>query len=93
MDNWGVFLAIGELIAFFVLVAKPLINLTTTLTKLNVTVENLSQMLAEQKERSKKTHERLWKHNEEQDEKIEDHETRILLIEQKDVNKKIADEK
>ena len=86
MDNWGVFLAIGELVAFLFLVAQPLINLTTTLTKLNVTVENLSNMLVEQKDRSKTARERLWKHNEEQDERIENHETRISIIEQKGVN-------
>ncbi len=66
-----------------ILVAKPLINLTTTLTKLNVTVENLSRMLEEQKDSSKRTHERLWKHNEEQDKIIDRHEIRITKLEEK----------
>jgi len=53
-----------------------------------VTVENLQQVLKDNKEQSKKGREKLWKHNDEQDEKIEDHEKRISIIEQKDVNKK-----
>ena len=83
LTQWSIFLIIGELVGFLILVAKPLINLTTTLTKLNVTVENLSRMLEEQKDSSKRTHERLWKHNEEQDKIIDRHEIRITKLEEK----------
>ena len=93
MDNWGVFLAIGELIAFLMLMAKPLINLTTTLTKLDATVETLKTTLENQREHSSKVHKKLWDHNDKQDEKIEDHEKRILIIEQKDDNKITLKEK
>lgn len=83
MTEWSVFLMIGELVGFVMLVVKPLVNLTTTITKLNVTVENLSKMVDEQKNSSKRTHERLWKHNEEQDKIIDRHEIRITKLEEK----------
>lgn len=83
MTEWSVFLMIGELVGFVMLVVKPLVKLTTTITKLNVIVENLSKMVDEQKNSSKRTHERLWKHNEEQDKIIDRHEIRITKLEEK----------
>ena len=83
MTGWSVFLIIGELVGFLILVVKPLVNLTTTITKLNVTVENLSKIVDEQKNNSKRAHERLWKHNEEQDKIIDRHEIRITKLEEK----------
>lgn len=83
MTEWSVFLMIGELVGFLILVAKPLINLTTTITKLNVTVENLSKLVDEQKSSAEKAHEKLWKHNEEQDKIIDRHEIRITKLEEK----------
>lgn len=88
-------IALGTIIGLFTTVAKPIVKAATELTK---EVTNLNSSIVDMKEdikeirgdikenaaKSHKSHERLWKHNEEQDTKIEDHEKRIFYLEHKE---------
>lgn len=85
MTEWGVFGVITALIAFVVAVVKPIINLTQSITKLTVVVDKLSTDVDTQREQSIVSHEKLWAHNDEQDEKISDHERRIYALEMLDL--------
>ena len=58
-------------------VIKPIVSLTQSITKLTVVVERLERELDEQSEHSRESHRRLWDHNEEQDNRLDDHERRI----------------
>ncbi len=88
MNEWGVVTVIIALVGLFLTVGKPIINLNKTMTTLNVNVEHNSQELKElkgdfktQRDSASASHQRLWDHNAQQDKQIQDHETRIGLLE------------
>lgn len=90
MNEWTVVTVIIALVGLFLTVGKPIINLNNTMTKLNVNVEHNSNELAElkndfktQRESAHESHQRLWEHNSKQDEKLQDHETRLGILEHK----------
>ncbi len=82
MTEWAVFGVLVAVAGFLAVVVPPIVNLTKSITRLTVVVDKLSNDLEEQKARSIESHEKLWKHNTEQDERINDHETRIRLLEE-----------
>lgn len=86
--------ALAGLFALFKAVAKPLIKglteLTKSITSLDGSVNRLQSDMADIKkdmeketEHSSQSRKRLWEHNEEQDEKLENHEKRIFKLELK----------
>lgn len=77
MTEWGVLGVIIAVAGFLATVITPIINLTKSITKLTVVVENLAKDMESQRSTTK----RLWGHNEEQDARLNDHETRIQLLE------------
>lgn len=81
MNEWGVFGVIVALVGFVVAVGTPVIKLNTTITKLIERLNNFGDGLEELTAKNTKSHERIWKHNDDQDEKINDHETRIRVLE------------
>lgn len=86
MTEWevvGVLIALAGLIAT---VVKPVVKLTETVAKLTTAVERLSDDMTEQRKRSMTAHEKLWAHNDEQDARLSDHETRIRLLEEGEEN-------
>lgn len=90
MNEWTVVTVFAALVGLFFTVGKPIINLNKTMTTLNVNVEHNSNELAElktdfksQRESAHESHQRLWEHNSKQDDKIQNHEFRIGLLEQK----------
>lgn len=90
MYEWIVVTALGTLVGLFLTVGKPIINLNKTMTTLNVNVEHNSQELKElkedfksQRDNAKESHQRLWDYNDKQDAKIQDHETRLGILEHK----------
>ena len=78
MTEWGVVGVIIALLGLLATVVNPIITLTRSITKLTVVVERLSQDMETQRMSNGK----LWRHNDEQDAKINDHETRIQLLEE-----------
>ena len=90
MNEWTVVTVLIALVGLFITVGKPIINLNNTMTTLNVNVEHNSNELAElkndfksQRDSAHESHQRLCEHNTKQDAKIQDHETRLGILEHK----------
>lgn len=81
MTQWEVYLVIVSLVGFAIAVGTPIIKLNTSITRLIDRLNNLDEGMEELTARNSRSHERIWKHNEEQDKKIEDHEKRITVLE------------
>lgn len=79
--NWEIFLGIAALIAFLISIGKPFAKLIKTMTELTFSLISVKEAFSEFAIRNGESHDRLWKHNEEQDEEIENHEKRITKIE------------
>lgn len=81
MTEWDVVLVIGGILSILAVIIPPIIKLNTTITKLNTIVEQVSLDFRATKEKNTDTHKRLWDKNEEQDNRIENHEIRINNLE------------
>lgn len=81
--SWEIFLGIVALVGFCVTIATPLMKLSKIMTELNVNMQNLNQAMNTLTANNTESHRRIWAHNEEQDEKLENHEKRITKIETK----------
>ena len=81
MNEWQVFLIIAEVVMLALAVGAPMLKLNSTITKLNVMLQNLANNYAESEKSNAKEHAYMWEHIEGQSEKIADHETRLQLIE------------
>ena len=75
--EWTTVTVIIALVGLGAAVIKPIVSLTQSITKLTVVVERLERELDDQSEHSRESHKRLWNHNEEQDNRLDDHERRI----------------
>lgn len=74
MTEWGVVTVLVALVGFVATVVKPIINLNTSITKLTEIVDRMSKDLDELTKRNADTHARIF-------ERLEDHETRIKILE------------
>lgn len=81
--TWEIFLGLVAIVGFLISVFTPLSKLTKTITELNVNMKNLGNAMEVLTTKNTESHRRIWEHNEEQDEKIENHEQRITKIETK----------
>lgn len=81
MSEWTVVTALVVLLGLIASIVKPLINLNTTLVKLGDSVETLRRDLKAQREQSETAHEEIWAHEDEQDKKLSEHESRIRGLE------------
>lgn len=84
MTEWGVvgvFIAIVGLVATLV---KPMLSLNTSMTKLTMSNEQLSNDLKQLVDKNTESHTRLWQKNDEQDTRINEHEYRISELEKGD---------
>lgn len=70
--TWEIFLGIVALVGFLISIGGIIYKLSKVLTSLDVTVKGLSETLKDSKTDRKKMHE-----------KLEDHETRISILETK----------
>jgi len=81
MDEWTVVTAIVVLAGLIVTVAKPLLSLNSTIISLTDAVKVLEKNLDAISGKNSQQHEKLWQREDEQDEKLRDHEMRIRMIE------------
>lgn len=81
--TWEIFLGIVALVGFCVTIATPLMKLSKTMTELNVNMQNLNQAMNTLTANNTESHRRIWAHNDEQDERLDNHEKRITKIETK----------
>lgn len=83
MTQWDVYLIIVSLVSFAIALGTPIIKLNTSITRLIERLHNLDEGMETLTAKNSKSHERLWSHNDDQDKKIEDHEKRIIILEEK----------
>lgn len=81
MNEWGVVGVLIALAGFGVTVVKPLLALNTSIVKLTTRLDQVMERLEAVSERNTRSHDRLWKKNEEQDAALDDHEHRIIVLE------------
>ena len=81
MSEWIVVGVVITLAGFVISVTKPIVSLTKSNTTLTVEVNGLRDDLREQKEDVHNSFVKVWAHEDGQDEKLNDHETRLQLLE------------
>ena len=81
MTEWQVVGGIIALVGLVGAIVAPLIRLNSTITKLTLMVDQLVKDMDEQHRRSHDAHTKLWDHQNEQDEKLVNHEIRITKLE------------
>lgn len=84
MTEWEVFGVITALAAFGVSIVTPIIKLNTSIVRLIDRLNRLDEGVDELTEKNQKSHGRMWDHMEEQDRKLNDHEMRITILEEKE---------
>lgn len=80
MDEWGVVLVIASLASLFILIGKPLVSLVRVIAELTTIVDELAKKICRMSDENKSSHERLWRHNREQDNRLNGHDTEIKVI-------------
>lgn len=83
MNEWKVFLVLGEIIGLFLLVGKPILTLNATMSVLANTLNALKADYDKQKEAFSAEHKDFNEHLGDHDTKLENHEVRISLLEKK----------
>lgn len=86
MDGWTVATIFIALTGFVITIIKAVLPLNTAITELTEQMKTQNYSLKELTSDNAECHRRIWKHNEEQDKTINNHETRIVVLE-KGVNK------
>ena len=81
MSEWGVVGVIVVLIGLIASIIKPILSLNTSIVKLTTRMDQFNGNLSDINERNIKSHEHIWAHNDEQDAIIQDHESRIRILE------------
>lgn len=81
MTEWNIVLVLAELIGFFVLVGKPILTLNKTIAEFNTELKNMGKRVDSLEFEKHEAHKELWQHNDTQDERLADHETRIRVLE------------
>lgn len=81
MGKYEVAVVVVALITTAITIGAPVIKLNTAITQLIVKLDKLGEDFVSLETRNHDSHRRLWEHNEEQDEKISDHESRLKIIE------------
>lgn len=82
-----VVIALGTILGVGVVVVKPMLQVVRSITELNESIKSLARNFNVFETNNNNSHKRIWDHNDEQDEMLQDHEIRIKLIE--DRNKQV----
>ena len=73
--------ALGSILSVGVIIVKPILKVVEVMTELTASVKALTEKFNKFEVNNHDDHKRIWCHNDEQDEKLQDHEKRIWLIE------------
>lgn len=74
-------ISMGTILGVGVVVVKPILQVVKSITELNESIKNLTGKVNIFEAANDKAHKRMWEHNEEQDNKLQDHEKRLSIIE------------
>lgn len=83
MTEWGVVTVIVTLLGAAAAFAAPIIKLIRAITTLTVVMQGLKETVDKNYEDNKASHQRIWEHNNEQDDTLNNHETRLTVLEKK----------
>lgn len=81
MSEFGVIVIVVAMITTAITIGAPILKLNTAITRLIVKLDNLGVDMEELERHNHESHRRIWEKNDEQDEKLADHETRLKVIE------------
>ena len=84
MTEWGVVGVIIALVGLGAAIIKPVLALNTSITRLNLTLEQLQRDVETMTTKNSRSHERIWDKLEEQGGTLEDHERRIDSLEHRE---------
>lgn len=82
MTEWEVVGVIIALVGLIGVIVKAIVPLTKTITELTVVVKELRKDMDDQRTSAHNSHKKLWDHNKEQDDMLNDHEKRIYALEE-----------
>ena len=80
--EWQIVTVIIAVVGLIATVPTPLLRLSATITKLNQTCEKLEEQFKEFEINNKDSHRRIWEHSDKQDARLNDHESRIYVLEE-----------
>ena len=83
MTEWGVFGVIVALVSFGFLVGAPLMKLNASITKLSTLVEFIQKQHDTFKADNDKEHNSIWGEIERHEDTINDHETKIAVLQER----------
>ena len=72
-------IVVGVLVGLYTLFGKPILSLNSTITRLIDDLEDLKHDVEEYHKKDMESHHRLWKHQEEQDNLLHEHEIYIRM--------------
>lgn len=77
MDEWVIFKDIVVIVGLVITVTTPLLKLNTSITELKTLLESVMKKVETLDNNNTESHRRLWEHNTEQDEVLQNHEQRL----------------
>ncbi len=80
-NEWVIVTVIIALVGLFIAIATPLVKLIKAITTLTCATDGLRLQMEKQETDNRRSHDRLWDKNREQDATLDDHETRIHTME------------
>lgn len=84
MSEWTVVVVVGGLVSLGAAVIRPVVSLTRAITRLTVTVDELQKDAGALARKNSDSHEKLWRHNQKQDERLDNHERRLHDMERRE---------
>lgn len=81
MSEWGVFGVIVAVVGLVITIMGPVVYVTKTLSKLTAVTEQMQSKQLDDQKHNMQSHDKLWVHSKEQDVMLNDHETRIRILE------------
>ena len=73
--------SMGTILGVGVVVVKPILQVVKSITELNESIKNLVEKFNSFEVNNNDAHKRIWDHNDEQDDILQDHEKRISIME------------
>lgn len=77
----AIVVALGTIIGTGVIIVKPILQVVKIMTELNESIKTLTDKFNKFEVNNHDDHKRIWTHNDKQDETIQEHETRISVLE------------
>lgn len=77
----AVIVALGSVLGVGATVVKPILQVVKSITELNESIKTLTEKFNKFEVNNHDDHKRIWCHNDKQDDMIQEHETRISVLE------------